>query len=223
MPVQAAITLTMAAPVANGISLSQKPAAGGVQNLVLNGSLVVNGVAVMDVPRGVAITSTGNESALTFTITGTNFAGLPQSETITGPNATTVNSVLYYSTVSKITVSGNTAGNITVGTNQLATSPWFPMNYNRYPVSSQICNISPGAVLNYTVQFTGDDLQTTHGIIDRYASVKAIPQDHTTLTDQSTSNTGTLISGVCGLRIILNSWTSGSVTMNIIQSSATDG
>jgi hypothetical protein len=218
MPVHGRLILTMAAPIANGISLSQKPSSGGVQALLLNGSLVVNGVAILDVPRQVAITSSGNDSAITFTITGTNYLGITQSETLLGPNTGTVASALYYSTVTSITVSGNTTGNITVGTNGAATSPWFPMNYNRYPVSSQICDLSPGAVLTYTVQFTGDDLQAA-----RNASVTAIAQNHSTLTLQTVNNTGTLISGVCGLRIITTAFTSGSVTMNIIQSSATNG
>lgn len=223
MPVQSAITLTMAAPVANGICHSQSPAAGGVQSLTLNGSLVVGGVAVLDVARRISITSAGNDSAHSFVITGTNFAGRTQSETVTGPNTTSVSSVLYYKTVTKITISANSTGAITVGTNQQATSPWFPMNYNRSPVTSQICDISTGAVLSYTVQFTGDDLQITNGYIDPNASVTAIAQNHTSLTNQTTNATGILISGVCGLRIILNSWTSGSVTMNIIQSVATAG
>lgn len=223
MPVQAAIILAPVAPVANGICLSQKPAAGGLQNLVLNGSLVTGGVAYLSVPSLVAVTSSGNESAITFTITGTNYMGLVQSESFLGPNTTTEDSSLYYLTVTSITVSGNTSGNITVGTDGQTTSPWFPMNYNRFPVSSQICNISPGGVLTYTVQFTGDDLQITAGHIDRNASLKAIAQNHTTLTAQTTNNTGILISGVCGVRIITNAWTSGYVTMNVIQSSATDG
>lgn len=218
---QWAITLTMAAPVANGICLSQKPSAGGVQSLVLNGSLVVSGVAVMDVARAVAITSTGNESALTFTITGTNYMGITQTETLAGPNATTVSSALYYQTVTRITVSGNTAGNITVGTNGQATSPWFPTCYDRYPVLSLVCDVSSGATLNYTVQFTGDNLQVVNGRINRNASILAVAQNQTELINQTVSNTGVLISGVCGVRIVLNSWTSGSVTMNVIQSYAT--
>lgn len=218
MPVHGKMTLTMATPVANGISLSQKPASGGVQSLLLNGSLVVGGVAILDVPRQVAITSSGNDSAITFTITGTNYLGLPQSETLLGPNTATVASANYYKTVTSITVSGNTTGNITVGTNGAATSPWFPTNYNRYPVQSQICNLSLGAVLTYTVQFTGDNLQAA-----KNASVTAIAQNHTTLTAQTMNNTGILISGVCGVRITTTAFTSGSVTMNVIQSSATNG
>ena len=223
MPNPVAITLTMAAPVANGVSLSQKPSAGGVQALLLNGSLVVNGVAVFDVARQVAITSSGNESSLTFTISGTNFMGRPQSETLAGPNVGTVASALYYQTVTSITVSNNTAGNITVGTNGSATSPWYPMNYNRYPVSSQICDVSSGADLSYTVQFTGDNLQIVNGYVNMDASILAVPQNHSTLTNQTVSNTGILISGVCGVRITINYWVSGSVTMNVIQSVATYG
>jgi len=217
MPVHGRMILTGIATSGNSIALTQKPASGGVQSLVLNGSAVSGGVATFALPVGVTITSSGNESALTFTIVGTNYLGIPQSETVTGPNTATVQSVLYYLTVTSVTVSGNTAGNITVGNNGTA-SPWFPMNYNRYPMSSQVCDLSPGAVLTYTVQFTGDDLQAA-----RNASATAVAQNHTTLTLQTLNNTGILIAGVGGVRIVLNGWTSGSVTMNIIQSSATSG
>ena len=222
MPVQGRVILSGIATSSNSIALSQKPSGGGLQNLTLNGSAVSGGVATFSEQVGVSIASTGNESGLSFTIVGTNYLGYTQSEVLTGPNVGTIQSVLYYMTVTSVKVSGNTAGNITVG-NIGNASPWFPMNYNRYPASSQICNLSPGAVLTYTVQFTGDDLQWVNGIITSNASTLAVAQNHTTLTGQTTNNTGTLISGVCGLRVVLNAWTSGSVTMNVIQSSATDG
>ena len=62
-------SLTLGAAVANGISLTQAPAAAP---LLLNGASVVNGVAVLDVPRRIIITSSGNDSGITFKITGTS-------------------------------------------------------------------------------------------------------------------------------------------------------
>ena len=68
----------LAAASANNIALSQTP--GGAGALTLNGSLVVGGVAILDVPRQVRITTTADETAKTFTIKGTDWAGSPISE-----------------------------------------------------------------------------------------------------------------------------------------------
>lgn len=218
MPLMKALVLTTTAAVANSIALSQKPAGGGVQSLTLNGATVVDGIAILPYQVAITITSTGNESALSFVITGKDYNNQVLTETIIGPNTTTITSVNYYQQITSITVSGNTAGNITVGNSTATASPWFPTNYNRFPVLSLICDISPGASLSYTAEYTGDNLQAASN-----ASATAIAQNVSGLIAQTTNTAGSLISGVCGVRIVLNSWVSGSVTMNIIQSSATWG
>jgi len=67
----------------------------------------------------VSITSNGNDSGITFTITG-NKVGLITNtptitETVTGPNNTTVFSTNYYSRITSITVSGTSANNVSIG------------------------------------------------------------------------------------------------------------
>lgn len=149
------VSIALATAVANGICTSQKPAAGGVQTLTLNGSLVTAGVAYLQSTRRVLITSDGNDSVRTFTITGTNWAGDVISETITGPNTASVYSVLDYLKVTKITISGNAVGNITVGTNGVGGSAWVRMDDFALSNISIQCNVS--GTVNYTVQSTLDD------------------------------------------------------------------
>jgi len=117
---------------ANGIAESQTPAAGGVQELTLDGALVTGaGSALLDPSYGqyVTIDAAGVETARTFTITGTPFPqvkgigkGGSVSETITGPGAglTTIGSTLF-SRVTSVTVDDDTAGAVTVGVNGYAT------------------------------------------------------------------------------------------------------
>ena len=58
----------------------------------------------------------GNESSKTFTIVGTDMSGVAQTEVITGPEANaTVLGLKTFKTISSITPSGNTAGNVTLG------------------------------------------------------------------------------------------------------------
>ena len=73
----------------------------------------------------VAITSTGNENGITFTVTGTDLFGNTQTEgAITGPNgAATVQSTLLYRTITSITVAGGVlVGNVRVGYTCVATA-----------------------------------------------------------------------------------------------------
>ena len=84
---------------ADGISLSQTPLAAG--NLTITGALASGGVATMDTQRRVLITAAGNEVSKTFTIYGTNKDGFAISESLTGPNATTTQSLLDYLTVTR--------------------------------------------------------------------------------------------------------------------------
>jgi hypothetical protein len=100
---------------ADGVCQSQTPAAGGVQNLTINGALASGGVATFSAARLITITSAGADGGRTFTITGTNVNGAAQTETITGPATTTVTGTKYFRTVTQVSVDANTAGAITVG------------------------------------------------------------------------------------------------------------
>ena len=127
-----------AAADTNGICASQTTSAAA--NLTLNGALcaTVNGNSIYAPALGsaisttadaawarkIGITSSGNDSGITFTVTGTDVDGKALSETITGPNAGTVyttnSTAANFKSVTKIATSGATTGNITVGTAAVA-------------------------------------------------------------------------------------------------------
>jgi len=121
----------------NGICTSQTTSAAA--NMTLNGALcaTINGNSVYAPSvsgtaatadgawaRKIGITSDGNDSGITFTITGTDVNGKALSETVTGPNSTTVYSTnstaANFKTVTKIATSAATTGNITIGTAAVA-------------------------------------------------------------------------------------------------------
>jgi hypothetical protein len=67
----------------------------------------------------VIITSAGDDSGITFTITGIKVGDLTcttVSEVVTGPNATTATSTNYWARVDSIVASGASAGNVKIGT-----------------------------------------------------------------------------------------------------------
>jgi len=116
----------------NGICVSQTTTAAA--NLVLDGALTstINGNKVYAPSvsstaetadgawaRRISITSSGDDSGITFTVTGTDINGKALSETVTGPNSTetqTANTLVgLFKSVTKIATSAATTGNIQVG------------------------------------------------------------------------------------------------------------
>ena len=197
---------------ADGISLSQTPLAAG--NLTITGALASGGVATMDTQRRVLITAAGNEVSKTFTIYGTNKDGFAISESLTGPNATTTQSLLDYLTVTRVAVSAATAGAITVGTSGVGSSPWVPLNPWGIDYMTSLGATVSGTV-NYTVQYTIND--DPCGIAD--PAVSAVKTwDITALASQSTDIISSLAVPATAWRVTVNSGT-GTVTVRGLQAS----
>jgi hypothetical protein len=123
-------SVTIIAGVANGITTSQTLGSAGP--LTLNGSLVSGGKVVLDAPRRIIITSAGNDSGITWTITGTSRpqtnGGGPLVETIQGADAGIAPTTQDFATVTSIDSSGATASTVTAGTDETASGPWVPFS-----------------------------------------------------------------------------------------------
>ena len=170
-----------------------------------------NGLITMDFARRVLITSAGNDSGMTFAISGTDWAGNPCSETLTGGNATTAQSVYDYTTVTSIYPSAATASTVTVGTSGVASSrPIFLDTYGYAPTSIQV---TVSGTANYTVQQTLDNADSAS---TRYTGVTWVNHPDSSLAAATATAQGNYayIPRMC--RITLNSG-SGSVVMTIIQ------
>lgn len=146
-------TRAMAAASANNISASQSPAAAA---LTINGSAAVSGIATLDTQRRVLLTSGGNDSALTFTVKGTNQSGAPITDSFAGGNPT-AQSNLDFLTVTSITHTGSVAGTITAGTNGVGSSLWQIINWNAYPMDLTISVEVRTGTANFTIEHTYDD------------------------------------------------------------------
>lgn len=153
------ITVTagpLAASSANNIALSQTPTSA----LTLNGSTA----GVLDTPRRVLITTTGNESAKTFTIIGTDWNSQVQTDIVTGPNATIGQSHLDFATVTSITISVAAANALTVGTNGVASSRWVRMD--DWANAQTTVSVTVTGTVNYTVeQATQDPNSPTNPVL----------------------------------------------------------
>lgn len=83
-----------------------------------NISLLNNQIANNGAGYKVSITSNGNETAREFRISGIKvgeLGGAVTTEVLAGPNATTVFSANYYSTVNSISISAASAGGVKIG------------------------------------------------------------------------------------------------------------
>lgn len=114
------LTLTLQATNSNGISASQS--VSGAANFLINGTLATAGVANLVTAQFVGITSAGDDSGITFTVTGTDRYGRPQSETIAGTNTTLAQTTKNFLTVTQIASSGSTASTVTAGINSTGTT-----------------------------------------------------------------------------------------------------
>jgi hypothetical protein len=101
---------------ASASGLAGKTTASGTAGVItLNGTYVSGGVATLDVPRNISLTSTANLSAKSFTIVGTDILNRVTTQTRSGPNNTTVYTLKAFKTVTSVTATGTVTGGVKVG------------------------------------------------------------------------------------------------------------
>jgi hypothetical protein len=210
-------TISIAAADADGIATSQTPAATGVQNITLDGALVTTdpktGVNqwLADTPRLVSITSAGNDTGRTFTITGENEKGVATSEEVTGASGAAATSTVTFARITSITTDDDTAGAITVGTTSAVTTQWIPMDLFANPFSVSLGVVLAGSsTVTYTVQHTFSDVQDS--------TVTASAIDHDSLASQTATNDGNYAFPVRAVRLTNAGFTAGSLDFSVGQS-----
>ena len=145
--------LTAASPN-NIVTVQTTPAVGAILPLTAGAAAGT----IPDTARRILITSTGNDSGTTFTVTGTDWNNSPIHENIVGVN-TTAYTVYDYKTVTSVVVlaasGATTVGNITVGTNGVASSR--PVFLDTFAMPQTSIQVSVSGIINYTVRQTLDD------------------------------------------------------------------
>lgn len=198
------LTKALAAAAATNVCLSQTPGAAGA--LTINGAAATGGVATLDTQRRLRITCGGNNSARTFTVTGTTESGYQVSETMAGTNGSTTDSVQDYLTVTSIVIDGASTGTVTVGTMTTGSTPWKNMNTWANPFAAELdCSIT--GTITYSIETTNS----------RYLSSLA------TVNVQATAVVGTSAVAKLAITSPVRAWRAtitagtGSVTVEAIQ------
>lgn len=115
------IAFTLGSPKAlSTTSLRAAAAIGGAGALTL-----ITAATVFDVPRNVTTTSSGNDSASTYTVVGTDEYGNTLVENIAGGNVATVQGKKAFKTITSITAAGAGTGNISFGHGDVLGLPVF--------------------------------------------------------------------------------------------------
>jgi len=97
------------------------------------------------------LTSAQNLIAITFTLVGTDADGNALTEAILGPNATTVETVSYFATVTSVTASATLGANtMDIGWVDEVMTKTYPINWRAADAATYASNVT--GTVNYTVQ-----------------------------------------------------------------------
>lgn len=100
-------------------------AVAGAGNATINGASASGGVATFDVARAVNVdTSSSANTTQTITVTGTDYWGQPQTETIAMNGTTAVDGKKAFKTITQVAVSAAITGTMTVGTTDIFGLPY---------------------------------------------------------------------------------------------------
>lgn len=192
------VTLALADASANNIAASQTPSSAG--DLTLTAGALAG--TVPQQARRILFTPAGAEAGngTVWTVYGTNATGNVISESVAGvDNPTTAYTQQDFRTVTRIAVNKAQAGAVTVGTNGVASTPWFSVNTMTTPINIG-CGVVVSGTINFTVEVTYDDFTST-------AIPTAFP---VTALATKTGNTDAAITTPCrGVRLTQNSFSSG--------------
>ncbi len=204
-----ALTKSLTSASANCIAQAQSLSAAG--NVVLNGGSCaahpygafgnMGTYWTLDTPRRVAIVSAANDGSITATIRGFRDGniGLPISEVLTLTNGGTAVSALDYGVGGNITLSGSTAGNVTIGTNGTGSTDWIMPNFHMAPFEINILDQVTGSV-TWNLETTNDGYAMTP--LGPFASTPQ-PNVNAVVTASTIAQPADLTAAVTGFRFTI--------------------
>lgn len=213
------ITKALAASGATKVCAAQQLAAAG--NLLINGTAATAGIATLDTQRQILFTTTENDSALTWTIYGTDDTGNVIVDTGTLPNNTTGVSHLSFLTVTQIAISGAVTANMTVGTNGVGSSPWQLFDPYLTPSYLSLVLQLVSGTGNSSVEYTSDPIsnstQMQSAVGYGYTTPNPLAIAHPLLQSIAATAEGAIDFPIVGWRLTINSGT-GTWKLTGIQS-----
>ena len=174
----------------------------------------VNGYITFTTPQHVAIYSAGNDSGDTFTVIGDDRYSKALSDAITGASAGTALGVANFAVVRRISNSSASAGAVEGGWVGTCESQWYVLNY-RGKEGFNVglgASISSGGAMTYDVEHTFDNV-----FASTFTENGANVFNHATIVAQTASLDGTYTSPPTACRSAITAYTSGTLTLSIVQ------
>ena len=117
------LDIVPAALSATAVCAAQAVAAAG--NATINGASASGGVATFDYARALSVVSSNaGDTTQTVTVTGTDYYGQSQTETIALNGTTSVDGKKAFKTITQVAVSAALTGNLSVGNNDIFGLPY---------------------------------------------------------------------------------------------------
>lgn len=149
----------------------------------------------------VVITSAGDDSGVTFTISGKDADGKSITEDLTGANAGAATSTKHYKSDLTISADGASAGDVSIGFAAPAQGPTVIGEY-RSEVSTVTAMVS--GTINYTIQYSND----YEDVFSKTAVATFLNHDDTDVVGATASKTGAATVPVLAYRLTIASYTS---------------
>lgn len=216
----------------DAIATNQTPSAGGVQELVLDGAFVTDGVATMDFRRQVRIASNSNSSDRVFLVEGTDEKGNFRSEAVQGPDSGGVETVQAFTTVTSVKIDDDDGGQLVVGTATIVSTNWLPLDYMVADFDVAMAIAVGAATADLTVELTlsnilarrGNDPQPQVGSWLGSEFDLFFPEinihDHDSMVNVTADVTGNLAFPVRAIRLKSNAVLTGDdVSLEVVQAS----
>ncbi len=145
---------------------------------VTSGSLTLDGEKIYskELNSHISIACEKDESTRTFTVTGYDLDGLYQTETITGGNIVTVTGSKIFSKVRSISIDGNSAGKISIGTEAIG----YSLNITNSDNVVKTINVPVGTNAYYSANKLKTDLAGTGVNVSASTKVMLGPLDEGT-------------------------------------------
>ena len=196
---------TPEAAATNSISLSQ--AVVGAAALTQTGTYGVNGFP-SELAWNITITSSADISAVNLTIVYLDAQLNQQSIVVAGPNATTKDAGIYAIKIISVTTSAS-ASNILIGHTNVGFAPWKVIP-SRGVSSTTGASIGIDGTANITLQTTFANIADNAifaGTFDVFS--------HSYLAALTASAFDTIDTREIGVRLKVNSWSSGNVRLDL--------
>lgn len=210
------VTLTLVSQVADDNGISTVQALVGAGNLTITGALAAGGVATFTQPSYVTVASVGDDTGITWTVTGTDKDGAVLVETMAGGNGAALATTIHrFKTVTQIHGSGATANNVIAGTAATANSEPCPMDYHPAPVNIALFFTTNGNTTAFKVQYSGDD-PWSYADADTYNALGTW-FDHASLTAMTAKASGSILTPVRAVRLQSNQAGTDTGTLKIVE------